>query len=104
MSEVAQRTIIGPLLFLFYINNLTLPASSPSVLLFADDTKCMKSISKISDIQQLKSDHMALSDWSIRWNLPFSSSQLLVSLMGILSNSSSNSLIVSTQKGSPKQL
>ena len=94
MSEVAQRTIIGPLLFLFYINNLTLPASSSSVLLFADDTKCMKSISKISDIQQLKSDHMALSDWSIRWNLPFSSSQLLVSLMGIFSKTLKFHLVI----------
>ena len=50
-----SRIILGPLLFLTYVNDLPRSVSS-QVLLFADDTKIMRSISILADHVQLQTD------------------------------------------------
>ena len=75
ISGVPQGSILGPLLFLIYVNDLPLSINSSSLLLFADDTKCLKSIDCPHDCDLLQNDLSLLSDWSLKWKLLFNVSK-----------------------------
>ena len=75
ISGVPQGSILGPLLFLIYVNDLPLSINSSSLLLFADDTKCLKSIDCLHDCDLLQNDLSLLSDWSLKWKLLFNVSK-----------------------------
>ena len=54
ISGVPQGSILGPLLFAIFINNLPNCVSSSIPYLFTDDTKCLKVMSNPTDIQCLQ--------------------------------------------------
>ena len=55
MSGVPQGSVLGPILFLIYINDLEDDISS-KVLKFADDTKLFRTVSNDTDKQSLQDD------------------------------------------------
>ena len=70
-SGTPQGTILGPLLFLLYINDITESISS-TVKLYADDTKIYREITDaIVDCQLLQDDLSNLSEWACKWQLRF---------------------------------
>lgn len=70
-SGVPQGSILGPLLFILFINDLPECVLS-SLKLFADDAKCYRSITSISDCHILQADLDSLAGWCKKWDLDFS--------------------------------
>ena len=68
ISGVPQGSILGPLLFLIFVNDLPSTVTSSHIYLFADDTKCLQSVRSSSDCHSLQRD---LQNWSKYWNLQF---------------------------------
>ena len=71
-SGVPQGTVLGPALFIIYINNITDFVKSSIIKLFADDSKLIASIKSLSDREKLLADLHALTTWtelnSMRFN------------------------------------
>ena len=72
---VPQGSILGPLLFLIYANDLTEAANHSVVPMFADDSKCYKKIEKPQDRNLLQTDLDSLHQWSLTWDLSFNASK-----------------------------
>ncbi len=69
-SGVPQGSVLGPLLFLLYINDL--PDSITSqVRLFADDTAVYLTMNDQSDCKQLQTDLDHLMEWEGKWDMEF---------------------------------
>ena len=88
ISGVPQGSILGPLLFLLYINDLPSSIVHSETFLFADDTKCLRPISSSNDHFLLQSDLDLLSKWSTEWKLTFNETKC--SLLPIISCPSAN--------------
>ncbi|KAL8562817.1 hypothetical protein ACOMHN_004509 [Nucella lapillus] len=63
MSGVPQGTVLGPLLFLTYINDLPDVVNHSKTRLFADDSMLCKDISAPADKTKLQEDLDALEKW-----------------------------------------
>ena len=70
MSGVPQGSVLGPLLFLIYINDLDDNITS-NVLKFADDTKVFRRFNSDGDKQHLQNDLDRLVEWSEKWQMLF---------------------------------
>ena len=78
ISGVPQGSILGLLLFLIFVNDLPNVLLSSFILLFADNTKCVKTISEVSYCHFLQGDLNRLYQWSQDWNLHFDEEKCVV--------------------------
>ena len=69
LSGVPQGSILGPLLFLIYLNDLPEVISHFSIYLFEDNTKLVKLIRSEVDSSLLQEDINSLEQWCTNWNL-----------------------------------
>ena len=70
LSGVPQGSVLGPILFLVYIDDLE-EGVTGNKLKFADDTKLFRKIKEIGDKKKLQDDIDKLVRWSEKWQMLF---------------------------------
>ena len=76
-SGVPQGTVLGPTLFLIYINDLATSVNS-TVRLFADDCVMYHPIKNAKDCAQLQADLDLLHEWENKWLMRFNAKKCYV--------------------------
>ena len=77
LSGITQGRVLGPILFIIYVNDLR-GAVESLTMLFADDTKLYRPVNNIEDREKLQGDIDSLMRWSADWQLRFNLSKCKV--------------------------
>ena len=77
VSGEAQRTVLGPILFLTFINDLPTNTTS-GIKLFADDCVLYRPINSVSDHFVLQRDLDQLEKWAHSWQMKFAPTKCFV--------------------------
>ena len=85
VSGIPQCTVLGPVLFVIYINDI-LDSVKSEGFLFGDDTKIFHKVTSQEDALKLQSDIEALEDWSNKCLLHFHPDKCHVLTLGKFEN------------------
>ena len=69
-SGVPQGSVLGPLYFLLYVNDLPDEVKS-CCKIFADDAKIYKYLQNLKDFETIQNDLNKLCQWTIKWLMIF---------------------------------
>ena len=76
-SGVPQGSVLGPVLFLIFINDIDMAVSS-NVLKFADDTKLYRVVDCQQEGQKLQKDLDGVCEWAEDWKMMFNTEKCKV--------------------------
>ncbi|MCG7875845.1 MAG: reverse transcriptase family protein, partial [Candidatus Thiodiazotropha endolucinida] len=76
LSGVPQGTVLGPLMFLLYVNDIGAKVSPQTTIkLFADDCLLYRTINSAADERQLQEDLDTMIEWSNTWLMRFNAAK-----------------------------
>ena len=77
LSSVPQRTVLGPILFLIYINDIddAIDVTTSVIMKFADDTKVVRIVESEEDRMAFQAGLSNLEQWSADWQMLFNVSK-----------------------------
>ena len=90
LSGVPQGSVLGPILFLIYINDLDFNIQN-CFLKFVDDTKLFGSVTSTGDQLLMQNDLSKLWSWSVDWQMLFNIDKCKVIHFGHKNTCSANS-------------
>ena len=88
-SGVPQGSVLGPLLFLLFINDIPSHTKHSNIRLFADDCMLYRKIDDNKDCDLLQEDLNGLLDWEKKWKMSAVQQMLSMIMNGYSSGQSS---------------
>jgi ribonucleases P/MRP protein subunit RPP40 len=101
-SGVPQGSVLGPILFLVYINDLDIDLIS-KIGKFADDSKLLGSVGTVEGVENLRKDLKNLEIWAEKWQMQFNVNKCSVIHLGKNNPQSTFSLYNEEIKNSIKE-
>ncbi|CAM4541138.1 unnamed protein product [Lepidochelys olivacea] len=80
-NGVPQGSVVGPVLFNIFINDLEKEVNS-EVAKFADDAKLLKIVKSKADCEELQRDLAKMGDWATKWQMKFNADKCKVMHIG----------------------
>ena len=80
-SGVPQGSVLGPIMFLIYVNDMTAGLRS-YMNMFADDAKIMRRVKNMEDCDKLQEDIDRIFEWSKDWQMEFNINKCHIMRMG----------------------
>ncbi len=77
----SPKAVLGPVFFIININNIDLGLNK-FISKFADDSKTVNAVLSESDRRSLQEDLHKISDYSVKWEMPFNMNKCQILQVG----------------------